>query len=421
MENAPPDYRLIVSLFSKTYNHDPMRYPFERNSLTLFGLTLLLLFPATFACQREKDPEVPQEPQAPVSVPQGNGAVTGTEMIRVEVVARNLDTPWAMTFSPSGDIFFTERRGLVQQLLPDGTVRTLADLRQVVEQGESGLLGIAADPEFQNNRHLYVAYTYSRPSSPFNNRLVRLKADPATGQYAEDLILMDEIRGQANHSGGGLKFGPDQKLYWTVGDRFEPNLAQDPRSLNGKILRFEKDGSIPSDNPFPGSYVWSLGHRNPQGLAWQPGTNALYATEHGPSGSFPECCNDEINRIEKGKNYGWPLIRGDQTLEGYLPPVWFSGANITWAPGGATFITQGKWAGSLLWTGLRGRSLFRAIFDAQDKNKIIRVEQYLNNTHGRLREITQAPNGDIYLTTSNRDGRGAPIAEDDRILKLIIP
>jgi glucose/arabinose dehydrogenase len=202
-----------------------------------------------------------------------------------------------------------------------------------------------------------------------------------------------------------------------MGDAQEASRAQDPASLNGKILRLNRDGTFPSDNPFPGSPVYSFGHRNPQGLAWQPGTGRLYATEHGPSG-FVECCRDELNFIEPGKNYGWPVITGDESREGMIAPVVQSGSRATWAPGGAAFITRGPWAGSLVFTGLRGQALYRVTLDQDDPRRVLRLESFFERRFGRLRDVAEGPDGAVYLLTSNKDGRGRPGPEDDRVIRL---
>ena len=352
--------------------------------------------------------------------------LSGCKKIEVDTTVRlvtqewlkDLETPWQIVFAPDGRTFFTERSGRVR-VVKDGVMRTWLDLTNTVESGESGLLGIGLDPNFAQNGYVYIAYTYSTPAWKFNNRLVRCIENKATGRGLEDKILIDDIKGKQNHNGGPVKFGPDGKLYWTVGDGFDDSKPQDLTSLNGKILRLNTDGSVPTDNPFANSYVWSYGNRNVQGFAWQPETNLLFATEHGPSG-ISECCMDEINIIEKGKNYGWPTIRGNQTKSGMESPIWLSGNNTTWAPAGAVFVKKGKWKGSFLFVGLRGETLYRAVIDPTNPRKILRLEEYMKQTFGRLRDIAEAPDGTFYLCVTNRDGRGTPKAEDDRIIKLTV-
>ncbi len=337
--------------------------------------------------------------------------------LRIEVLVRGLDTPWALDFAPDGRIFITERPGRIRvveggRLLPEPWM-TL----EVTATGESGLMGLALDPQFAKNRFVYVAYTYRTANGRLQNRLVRLREDPKTGKGSLDKVLIDNVAGSNNHDGGRVKFGPDGKLYWTTGDAQTTRFAQDLRSLNGKTLRLNQDGSIPPDNPFASSYVYSYGHRNPQGLAWQPKTQRLYSTEHGPSG-FQGCCRDELNYIEPGKNYGWPEIRGDDTREGMVSPVINAGTSETWAPTGATFVTRGPWAASLLFTGLRGQTLYRVVLDSNDPRKVEKFERYFYRQYGRLRDIVEGPDGNLYLLTSNRDGRGSPKDDDDRVIRL---
>jgi glucose/arabinose dehydrogenase len=249
------------------------------------------------------------------------------------------------------------------------------------------------------------------------NRLVRLREPTKSGYGQLDKVLIDHVAGANNHDGGRVKFGPDGKLYWAMGDAQESRLAQNPASLNGKLLRLNSDGSVPADNPFPNSYVYSYGHRNPQGLAWQPKTGRLYATEHGPSG-FQGCCRDEVNFIEPGKNYGWPEVRGDETRESMVPPVIHAGTSETWAPAGAAFATGGPWAGSLLFTGLRGQTLYRVQLDPNDPRKAVQLERHFYRRFGRLRDVVEGPDGNLYLLTSNRDGRGSPAPDDDRVIRF---
>jgi glucose/arabinose dehydrogenase len=337
--------------------------------------------------------------------------------LKIEILVRGLDTPWALDFAPDGRIFVTERSGRIRtveggRLLPEPWATF-----EVAAVGEAGLMGLALDPQFAKNRFAYVAYTYRAANGRLQNRLVRLREDSKTGKGTLDKTLIDNVAGSNNHDGGRLKFGPDRKLYWTTGDAQTTRFAQNLSSLNGKILRLNGDGAIPADNPFPNSYVYSYGHRNSQGLAWQPKTGRLYATEHGPSG-FQGCCRDELNYIEPGKNYGWPAIRGDETREDMVSPVLNAGTSETWAPTGATFVTGGPWAGSLLFTGLRGQTLYRVALDANDSRKVEKFERYFYRQFGRLRDIVEGPDGNLYLLTSNRDGRGSPKDDDDRVIRL---
>jgi glucose/arabinose dehydrogenase len=340
--------------------------------------------------------------------------------LSVEVIARGLDTPWAIDFAPDGRVFLTERPGRIR-IIENGQL--LAEpwmITDSVEVGEGGLLGLALDPQFAVNRYVYVAYTYRSPEGRLQNRLARLREDPMTRRGVFDRVLLESVPGNSNHDGGRVKIGPDGKIYWTMGDAGNDTLAQNLMVLNGKILRLNLDGTVPADNPFPGSYVYSYGHRNPQGLAWQPGTGLLYETEHGPSGVAPNCCRDEVNLIEVGKNYGWPIITGDRTAPDMVSPLIHSGNTTTWAPSGATFVTRGPWAGSMLFTGLRGQTLYRLTLDPSDPRRVVSFEQLLVQQYGRLRDVVEGPDGLIYVLTSNRDGRGSPVPDDDRVLRLTV-
>lgn len=346
-----------------------------------------------------------------------------TVSLSVEAVAQDLDTIWAVDFAPDGRTFLTERGGQIRTIR-DGILdpEPWATL-EVVESGESGLMGLALDPEFATNSYLYTTYTYAADDGGLQNRLVRLREDPTTGRGVEETVLLDDVRGGRVHDGGRVKIGPDGKLYWTMGDSGSQDLAQSLDTLNGKILRLNLDGTVPDDNPFPGSPILSYGHRNPQGLAWQPETGLLFAVEHGPSGQ--QSCCDEVNLIVPGQNYGWPLVTGDETAEGTIPPLLHSGSSreTTWAPGGATFVSSGPWAGSLLFVGLRGESLYRVTLDpsmAVGPPSVLGLERHFQGEYGRLRDVVEGPDGAIYFTTSNMDGRGSPNAGDDQLLRLTV-
>jgi glucose/arabinose dehydrogenase len=278
-----------------------------------------------------------------------------------------------------------------------------------LSRGEGGLMGIALDPNFSQNRYLYVMHTYLEGSTIYN-RVVRFLEEG--NKVTIDYVLFDRIPGGTIHNGGRIKFGPDRKLYITTGDAGKPYLAQDLTSTAGKILRLNPDGSIPEDNPFPGSSIYSFGHRNPQGLAWDS-RGVLYASEHG------QTAHDEINLILPGRNYGWPLIQGDYEMaEMFLRRPLIHSNTITWAPSGITFVGQAPWRGRLLASTLRGESLLSFILNSTG-TRVENVDSWLSREYGRLREAVQAEDGSIYLTTSNRDGRGNEHQGDDKVLRLV--
>ena len=379
--------------------------------------TLVPTVPAARAPQPTVAPGSTVQPVAsPTSTAQPAATPAGDVKLDVQVFVRNLDTPWAIDFAPDGRIFITERPGRIR-IVKNGQLQAEPWMTlDVAEVGEGGLLGLALDPQFAQNRYVYVAYTLRTNDNRYVNRLVRLRDDPATGKGVLDKVLLDNVAAAANHDGGRVKFGPDGKLYWTMGDAQNASLAQDINSLNGKILRLNPDGTIPADNPW-NSAVYSYGHRNPQGLAWQPGTGRLYATEHGPTGA-PACCRDEVNLIEPGKNYGWPVIMGDEKRNGMVSPIIQSGNDTTWAPSGATFVTRGPWAGSLVFAGLRGQSLYRLTLDPNDPRKVQSFQALFEGQYGRLRDVVQGPDGALYILTSNGDGRGNLPPEGDLVLRL---
>jgi len=312
---------------------------------------------------------------------------------QAEVMAENLEVPWAMAFLPDGRMIFTERPGRVS-ILEGKQVKMVANIN-TTSAGESGLLGVAVDPNFNQNRYIYLYYT----SGSFN-RVSRFEL----GEKLEnETILIDNIPAAQIHDGGRLKFGPDGKLYITTGDASQRELAQDTNSLAGKILRMNPDGSIPSDNPF-GNYVYSYGHRNPQGIAW--GSNDLmYASEHGQSS------NDEINIITRGSNYGWPNIEGNQTAPGIVSPL-RAFTEFTLAPSGLAY-----YQGSLYLAGLRGNQLRQVKLSADGRSVI--GEEALFQDLGRIRDVVEH-DGYLYISTSNRDGRGIPKSGDDRIIRFKI-
>jgi glucose/arabinose dehydrogenase len=337
---------------------------------------------------------------------------------RVQTFVTGLDVPWALAWAPDGRLFVTERPGRLRVVV-DGRLQPepVATLPAYAD-GESGLMGLALDPAFADNGHLYVCYSTLPGASLINrargpgqriNRLSRLTL--SQGRAGAERVLLDEMPGAWNHDGCRVKFGPDGKLYVTMGDAADPPLAQRLDSAAGKIHRLEADGTVPADNPFrrpdgPSS-VWTLGHRNPQGLAWDA-AGRLYASEHGPSG------HDEINLIQPGRNYGWPEVAGRVGARGekFVEPILESGARDTWAPSGMAFLQ-----GHLYVAGLRGQRLLRVTLGAD--GGVTGVTPLLAGTHGRLRDVVVGLDGALYVATNNRDGRGSPRPDDDRILRVI--
>jgi glucose/arabinose dehydrogenase len=332
---------------------------------------------------------------------------------QVAPYARGLEVPWAIAFAPDGRAFVTERPGRIR-LLRDGRLdpNPVATL-SVAHVGEGGLMGLALHPEFPRQPFVYVYYTYEQ--NGLRNRVERLREQD--GRLVRDRVILDDIPGARIHDGGRILFGPDGMLYVGTGDAAERALAQDRQSLAGKILRLTPDGGVPPDNPFPGSPVYSLGHRNVQGLAWHPRTRRLYASEHGPSGELGRA-HDEVNLIRPGANYGWPEVLCGTPRPGFVDALACSG-DETWAPAGATFVTQGAWRGRLLVANLRGSHL-RVFILNEDGTGVERQERMLEG-FGRLRDVVAGPDGALYVLTSNRDGRGRPAADDDRILRVVLP
>lgn len=321
-----------------------------------------------------------------------------TDEEKVELIASNLDIPWEIEFLPDNTFFITERRGIVWQFDKDGkNKRQVLQLTDISHIGEGGLLGIVNHPKHSTNGLTYLYYTYS---SGKKNKVVRYKH--ISDSLVQDKVIIDNIPGNANHNGGRIKFGPDGKLYITTGDSENPSTSQDKNSLAGKILRLSDDGAIPADNPF-GTAVFSYGHRNPQGLAWDQ-DGGLWSTEHGPQ------AYDEINRINPGVNYGWPDIKGDGQKVGMERPLIHSGSS-TWAPSGA--IIKDK---TLYFTGLRGGAIFTLdITSPLPKNEPV---AHFKNEFGRIRTINLGPDGYFYILTNNRDGRGIPASGDDRLIRI---
>lgn len=338
-------------------------------------------------------------------------AADGTTF-RVEVVATGLEIPWSLTFAPDGRLFVTERPARVRVVQNGQLLVTPAlTLTDAWANGEAGVLGLAVDPAFALNRFVYLLYTQDRGTLPPVNRVVRYRE--LNNTLAEAVVIFDDIPGALTHDGGRVRFGPDGLLYVTMGDNREASDAQDLAAFTGKIFRLNADGTTPRSNPLA-SPVYSYGHRNPQGIDWHPVSGDLWATEHGDVG------NDEVNRIEAGGNYGWPVIEGSSTMPGMMTPVLSFSPSI--APSGASFYVGQAIPGfrnDLFVATLRGEHLHRVRFDPDDPSRVLANERLLEGRFGRLRDVVTGPDGALYICTNNRDGRGSIGADDDRILRLV--
>jgi glucose/arabinose dehydrogenase len=339
---------------------------------------------------------------------------TNTKQVIVETVAEGLFVPWSIVFTSKDRVLVTERDGKIR-VIEDGKIRVepLITVAEVVSNGEEGLMGMALDPAYTSNKYIYICYAYTEGNT-LKDKVVRLKDNQNSITFDKEILL--NIPAAKYHAGCRLKFGPDNKLYATTGDAGDKNLAQNLNSLGGKILRLNSDGTIPDDNPYPKSYVYSYGHRNPQGIAWDS-TGTMYSTEHGPSGFDGKPGGDELNKITKGANYGWPLVSHDGEKEGTVSPL------LTYTPAvaPASLLTySGKlfaeYTDSMFFGGLRGEGMFRVF----TKEGTLTTDELEIGDLGRIREVVESPNGEIWFSTSNRDGRGKTRNGDDKIYRLIL-
>ena len=349
----------------------------------------------------------------------GNTTPPPTGEVRVETVVTGLDTPWDLAWGPDAAIWVSERGGSISRVDPASGQRTRVGQLSVTESGESGLMGITFHPDFSSQPFVYAVHSYS--SGGIKNRVVRMRY--AAGSLGAPETLLDNIPGGGIHDGSRLVIGPDRFLYVSTGDAGSAQLAQDRTSLAGKILRLTLNGQPAPGNPF-NSAIYSFGHRNPQGLVFHPSSGALYNTEHGPGD------NDEVNLIVAGRNYGWPDVRGLCDGDAGSGERTFCQANnvveplAAWSPtialAGADIYNADKidgWRGSLLFTTLKDEALWRLTLSG-DGTRVTAREALYRGTYGRLRDVLVAPNGDVYFATSNRDGRGSPASNDDRILRI---
>lgn len=362
----------------------------------------------------------------------GSEGPMGALSLRVEEVVRGLEVPWDLAFLPNGDMLITERPGRLRMVRAGQLVAapvltvTIAEIPGAALGSEGGLLGVVLHPEFATNREFFLYYTTRDDGGALINQLAvyRLAED---GKASRVRVLLDDLPAGDHHQGGRMRIGPDGKLYVGVG-AFDPALAQRADQLAGKLLRLELDGSVPSDNPTPGSYVYLTGVRNTQGYDWFDAKHML-VMDHGPTSidpGVPEKGWDEFNVARAGENLGWPKVRMCSAASGTVEPV------LTWRaslpPAGAVIYTGSaipEWKGSLivgvlgLSLGSEGKQLHRIQVDPTNPYRVLKREVYLKNTYGRIRTVIMGPDQHLYFTTSNCEGRGSCPASRDRVMRVV--
>ncbi len=392
---------------------------FVHDFMRLRSLLLLLVIP--FSQAFSSPPPVDLPIREAVSPP-----------FRVEVIARGLEVPWAIEGLPDGALLVTERPGRLR-VIRGGTLepQPVHGVPRVYAENQAGLSDLELHPNYPAQPYLFMTYTHANADGTQNLRLSRftVKSTGANGRTASSLELSDEKRlieitpakDGDQHFGGRIVFGKDGKVYLSTGERHDKERAQDLSQLNGKVLRLNEDGTAADGNPFAGRpdarpEIFSYGHRNPQGMDIQASSGMIVVAEHGPTWTDAPGGGDEINIIERGKNYGWPVIHHRQTREGMESPVLeYTPAT---APGGAHFVTGPRypgWENTLLVTNLKGESLYRITFDGR---RPVAQERLLQGQYGRLRAVGQDRDGVVYVGTSNNDGYGNAREEGDVILKL---
>jgi aldose sugar dehydrogenase len=345
----------------------------------------------------------PSDTTIPIPQPIFNSSMDNTNSDKgIAVVAEKLQTPWSIVLSKDGRVFFTERIGTIRMLNANGTLaHDPVGYIRVDQVGEGGLLGIDLHPNFTSNHKIYIYHTYSNSSGIYNRVMLLVENE---NKIVDSQIILDGIPGGRFHDGGRLKFGPDNKLYISTGDAGFAELSQNKSSLAGKILRINDDGTIPIDNPFPGSAIYAYGFRNVQGLTWHPETRELYASDHGATG------NDEINVVRAGSNYGWPYEECSNEGKYTAPVICF---NPSIAPSGIAIPNSSKlgYSGDLLLATLKGSQLRSIDLYTGEQNNIL-------VGYGRLRDVVEGYNGSLFVLTSNTDGRGLVQENDDKILRI---
>ena len=381
---------------------------------------VIVLASGMLTCCRAADsrePATPPEPPSCTLVTEGDGP-HGSTALHVEVVARGLNVPWDLAFLPDGSMLVTERSGLIRRVVGGHVLdQPVVDL-PAVARGEGGLLGLTLDPEFASTRRFFIYYTARTAQGPVN-RVERWRLADDDSTAVRERVLVDGIPAAQFHDGGRLRIGPDHMLYVGTGDARRPARAQDRGSLAGKILRIDPtDGSPAPGNPRPRSRIYLDGVRNPEAFDWRE-DGALVVADHGPTGEMGRHGHDEVSVARAGANLGWPTIYGCRRHPGMVTP------SIVWQdampPGGAVFYTGHAipgWHGDLMVASLGARDLHRIRFDPDHPDRVLLNQVYLSGTYGRLRAAVMGPDGQLYLTTSNCDGRGTCGPERDLILRV---
>jgi glucose/arabinose dehydrogenase len=341
---------------------------------------------------------------------------------RVEVVAEGLESPWAIVPAPGERLFITERPGRLR-VVESGRLLTkpVQGVPAVAYQGQGGLLDLALHPDYVTNRTIYLAYTIENE----NGLMTQVARFEETAQGLENPQTVSQgVPGshKAKHFGCRVRFGADRKLYITLGERGEGRRAQDLMDLNGKTLRLNDDGSVPSDNPFVGRKdvrpeIFSFGHRNSQGMAIHPQTGLIFQTEHGPSWDDAPGGGDEVNLVAAGANYGWPIVHHRDTLEGTAPSLVEYTPAL--APAGCAFYFGDAfpgWKGDFFFANLKGKRLVRLKLSGRIP---VGQEHLLKDTYGRLRDVAQGNDGYLYVITSDTDAYGPGRSEGDRLLRIV--
>jgi len=344
----------------------------------------------------------------------------GTVSVRVETIATGLEVPWGLAFLPSGNVLVTERPGRVRLLRNRSLRKEPVVTVPSASHSESGLLGIALHPRFSENRLFYVYYTREDRDV---NRVERYRLADDDASATRDRVIVDEIPSAAFHDGGRIHFGPDGMLYVGTGDARNPDDAQSLDSTAGKILRLTSEGAIPTDNPWRGKPYFAIGVRNTQAFDWIDAKTMVMA-DHGPSGELSRTGHDEVNVVHAGDDLGWPVLYGCEARRGMVSPLLTFRDAVP--PGGAVFYTHASIAGftnSLLIGTLKSKHLHRVTFDSNTApTRVVRHEVYFEGEppsgYGRLREVAVAPDGSVWVTTSNCDGRGHCPSDGDRILRI---